>query len=157
MTNSTSNNTTSLEAHTNDSFEKTTMQSLYELLGLHYFKTRAVFDVDGKELVYMNDNFFGRVKIYLDGEEIYKGWTWFPGMMADVTAKHQGKEYRVFSRIINWVSYSQKITVIVDDSKAQSKIDPVLGGLDKLSVLHAVVGPFVLGGLLGFSVSFLGS
>lgn len=155
MTNSISSNSDSLAKETNDNYEKTTMQSLYELLGLHYYKTRVVFDIEGKELVYTNDNFFGRASIYLEGDEIYKGWTWLPGMVSDITVNHQGHEYRVFSRVYNWVSWAQKITVIVDDSNAQSKVDPVLGGLDAKALLHVLFGALALGGLVGFTASLL--
>lgn len=153
----TSSNNHSLEIETNDNYEKTTMQSLYDLLGFHYYKTRAVFNVDGKELVYVNDNLFGRANIYLDGDEIYKGWTWLPGMVSDITVNHQGHEYRVFSRVYNWISWAQKITVIVDDSKAQSKVDPVLGGLGAKALAHAIGGALALGGFAGFVASLISS
>ena len=73
MTNSTPDTTVSAKKHRDEQIEKTTMRSLYELLGFHHFKTRAVFDVDGKELVYLSDNCLGRIKLYLDGHEIFKG------------------------------------------------------------------------------------
>ena len=157
MTNSTPDTTVSAKKHRDEQIEKTTMQSLYELLGFHHFKTRAVFDVDGKELVYVSDNCLGRIKLYLDGHEIFKGWTWFPGMYFDVTANHQGHEYRVLASIQNWITYSEKITVIVDDSKAQSRVDSVWGRLTGLEILDAFVGlvavgfciGFVIGGILG--------
>lgn len=154
MTNSTSNNTYSITAAINDDDDKTTMQSLKELVGLHYYETRAVFDVDGKELVYINDNFFGRVSIYLDGDQIYRGWSWLPGMISDITVQHDGHEYRVFSCLRNWVSWAHKVTLIVDDSKAQSKIDPVLGSLKGWSMVHALGGQFLLGGLTGFAITY---
>ena len=152
MTNSTPDTTVSANKHTDEQIEKTTMQSLYELLGFHHWKTRAVFDVDGKELVYLSDNCVGRIKLYLDGNEIYKGWTWFPGMYCDVSANHEGHEYRVLASIKNWITYSQKITVIVDDSKAQSRIDPVLGSLSGLEILHAFAGLVAVGLCLGFGI-----
>jgi hypothetical protein len=130
------------------------MQSLKELVGLHFYETRAVFDVDGKELVYINDNFFGKASVYLNGEQIYQGWTWFPGMVSDITVQHDNHEYRVFSRILDWLYWSQKITLIVDDSRAQSKVDPVLKGLNGWSLAHAVVGQFLLGGLTGFAITY---
>ena len=157
MTNSTSNNTYSITAAINDDDDKSTMQSLNELLGLHYYATRAVFNIDGKELVYINPNFFGRASIYLDGELIYKGWTWLPGMISDITVQHQEHEYRVFSRIRNWVTMSQKITLIVDDSKAQSKFNPVLGGLKGVTLVHALLGPFLFGGMIGFVAGYFGN
>lgn len=154
MTNAKSNNATSLEIQSNELHEKTTMQSIYELLGFHYYKTRAVFDVDGKELVYMNDNVIGRVKIYLDGYEIHKGWTWLPGVLTDLTANYQGHDYRIFTRINNWLTLSQKITVIVDDSKAQTKLEPVLGGLKGMALFHSMVGPIVIGVLVGVAAKY---
>ena len=152
MTNSTTDTTVSANKYTEEQTEKTTMQSLYELLGFHHFKTRAVFDVDGKELVYMSDNCLGRIKLYLDGDEIFRGWTWYPGMYCDVSANHEGHEYRVLASIQNWITYSQKITVIVDDSKAQSRIDPVLGRLTGLEILHAVAGLVAVGLCFGFGI-----
>lgn len=158
MTNSTTSNTTiSTTLSDSDTDDISTMQSLNELLGFHYYETRAVFNVDGKEIVYINPNFLGRASIYLDGELIHKCWTWLPGVISDITVEHENHEYRVFSRIRNWVTMSQKITLIVDDSKAQSKFNPVLGDLRGWTLVHALIGPFLLGGMVGFVAGYFGN
>lgn len=152
MTHSTFNN-----AHiTTDDDYTNTMQSLSEFIGLHYYATRAVFDIDGNELVYFNDNFFGRISLYLNGEEIYKGWRFCSFIFSDIAGQRNGHEYRVISSIRNWFSCAQKITVIIDDSKAQSKVDPVLGGVKGKALLHAVGGSMLFGLFVGFSLSYLG-
>lgn len=140
----------------NDLYEdKTTMQSLTELLGLHYYETRTVFDIDGQELVYLNDNLLGFIKVYLDGEEIYNGWEFISCCFSDVCIQHKDTEYRFISSIRNWLTCSQKVTVIVDDTKAQSKIDPVLGGLKGWDLAHAILGTVATGLILGFAFGFI--
>lgn len=155
MTNTIANNTKSFSTTSDNSYDKTTMQTLNELIGAHYYKTRAVFDVEGKELVYVSDNIWGRVKLYLDGEQIFNGWSCLPGMFTDIVVNYEGVEYRVLSRIKNWLTYAQKITLIVNDSKAQSKIDPVLGGVRGLELLHALLTPVLMGLLVGGSLTFI--
>ena len=134
----------------NESTYQSTMKTLNEITGFHYYTTRTVFEHEGNELVFVNESVLGFISIYINGKQVLRKWKVVSNFATDTTVNYEGVEYRFLSGIINWVTCGQRITLIVDDSKAQSKTDPVLSGLSGLQMAHALIAPFFVGMSVGF-------
>ncbi|MBL4672931.1 MAG: hypothetical protein JKX81_11785 [Arenicella sp.] len=126
------------------------MSTLNEIVGFHYYTTRTVFECEGREVVFVNECMLGFVSIYIDGERVLRKWKVVSSFASDTSVVHDGVEYRFISGLTNWCTYAQRITMIVDGSKAQSKIDPGLSGLSGLQMTHALITPLLFGMSVGF-------
>lgn len=148
MTKQTSN--TAELTNANEDTNSSTMKTLNEITGFHYYTTRTVFDYEGNEVVFVNESMLGFISIYINGEQVLRKWKICSSFATDTTVHQGGIEYRFISGIINWVTCGQRITMIVNGSKAQSKIDAVLAGLSSLQIAHALIVPFLIGMSAGF-------
>ena len=136
----------------NEDTSNSTMKTFNEITGFHYYTSRTVFEYEGNEVVFVNESILGFVSIYINGEQVLRKWKICSTFATDTTVHRDGIEYRFISGIINWITCGQRITMIVDGSNAQSKIDPVLSGLSGLQMAHALIAPFLTGMAAGFVV-----
>jgi hypothetical protein len=136
-------------SYNDENLSKSTMNTLNEIVGFHYYTTRTVFEYQGSEVVFVNEGMLGFVSIYIDGERVLRKWKIISSFATDTSVVHGGIEFRFISGITNWCTHEQRITMIVDGSKAQTKIDPVLSGLSGFQMAHALIAPFLLGMSIG--------
>lgn len=139
-------------ANHNENSNRSIMKTLNKIVGLHHYITRSVFECEGQEIVFVNENLLGFVSAYINGERVLRKWKVASTFTTDITVKYDGVEYRFISSVTDWVASVQKTTIIVNDSKAQSKTASVLTGLSGLKMAHALIVPLLTGILVGFLV-----
>jgi len=167
MTNTNSNNFVSTQPSSNDaesdalndndeSLASNTMQTIKKLIGYEYYTTRAVFEHNGNEIVYVNDGFMSRVKLYINGIDEATSWAMTSDLAASVSCRYTDHSYEVKSRITNLITMAQKVTLVVDGVEQTSKVDPRLAALSPKQLAHffgGMVGMgLVLGGILSLFI-----
>lgn len=143
--NSTSNDDKGLYANTMDSLKK--------LVGYDYYTSRAVFEHEGNEIVFINDGMIGRVKLYINGNEETSYWPFASDFTSTVSCRYGEHHYAVNSRITNLISMAQKITLTVDGSVIESKHDPRLAALSLKQWAHLFGGFILMGAVVGAIIS----
>lgn len=156
MTNTTLNNPTSTQSSVNDNSDENdqslagnTMQTIKHLIGYEYYTTRAVFEHNGNEIVYLNDGFMSRVKLYINGTNEATSWALTSDIAASVSCRYDEHSYQVKSKITNLITMAQKVTLLVDGEEAASKVDPRLAALSPKQLAHFFAGMVGLGLVIG--------
>ena len=163
MTNTTLNNPTSTQSSTNDNTYQSdqnlagnTMQTIKHLIGYEYYTTRAVFEHNDNEIVYLNDGFMSRVKLYINGNNEATSWAMTSDLAASVSCRYDEHFYQVESKITNLITMAQKVTLLVDGQEVASKNDPRLAALSPKQLAHFFAGMvgmgLVIGGILALFV-----
>ena len=57
--------TTAQLTYNDENLSKSTMSTLNEIVGFHYYTTRTVFECEGREVVFVNECMLGFVSIYI--------------------------------------------------------------------------------------------
>lgn len=154
MTNTTLNNSASTQSSANDnvndeSLTGNTMRTIKHLIGYEYYTTRAVFEHNGNEIVYLNDGFMSRVKLYINGTDEATSWAVMSDLAASVSCHYDEHSYQVKSRITNLITMAQKVTLLVDGEEVMSKTDPRLAALRPKQLAHFFAGMVGLGLVIG--------
>ena len=126
------------------------MKTLKQLLGYEYHVTSLAFELEDTELVFIN-NFLlgGQIRVYLDGELVLTRWTWALGWSSDSEFSHNGIPYRIFQKTTNWFTCAQEVTVYQNGVEVGRKVDGYLADLNWKQLLHAMIVPFIFGGIIG--------
>ena len=132
-----------------------TMDSLKKLVGYDYYTSRAVFEHEGHEIVFINDGMIGRVKLYINGDEVTSYWPLASDFSTAVSCHYQGHHYSVKSRLTNFISMAQKITLEVDGDTIESKHDPRLAALSLKQWAHLFGGFVLMGAAVGGVLSVI--
>jgi len=136
--------------------EQSQMNSIQKLLGYQYYIWRVVFEHEGAEIVFINDFALGgRVRIYLDGELLHSSWSAVLGYYSDSTISHNGVCYRFIQRTTNCLTMAQEVTLYKDGVEIGRKVDEFWSAFSWKQLLHALMVPFALGGVVGFLVAWL--
>ena len=146
---------TTLESTSNndDGLFINTMKSIKDLIAYDYYTSRAVFEHEGNEIVFINNGMIGRVKLYINGEELASRWALISDCSASISCRYDNHTYEVKSRINNLVTMAQKITLLVDKHGVDHKVDPRLAALDPKQLAHFFGGMVVLGIGIGLVLS----
>jgi len=156
MTNISVNSSTSNQSSDNDNTHENdeslignTMQTIKHLIGYQYYTTRAVFEHNGNEIVYLNDGFISRVKLYINGTNEATGWSMWSDIVASVSCRYDEHSYQVKSKMTNLITMAQKVTLLVDGKEVESKIDHRLAALSPKQLAHCFAGMVGLGLVIG--------
>lgn len=139
---------------TDDAF-KNTMKTLRDLIGYDYCTSRLVFDVDGTEVVFVDEGIIGRIRLYADGEMIMSRFPWCADFSSDSSVDYNGKVIRVVSRGINWISGAKEVTLFVNGNQVAKKVDPRLAALTWKQQLHFIFSMTIIGVVIGSLVKML--
>lgn len=150
-----------LTSNTNtDSSERTTtfsntMKSLRELIGYDYYTSRTAFDSNGSEIVFVNEGLIGRIRIYVDGEQVLSRFPMCSDWFSDTDFSFGEHRYRIVSKMTNWITCAQDVTLYADGVEVARKIDPRLAALNWRQNLHFCASVIALGLLVGLTISAL--
>lgn len=132
-----------------------TMKSLRELIGYDYYTSRTAFDSDGVEIVFVNEGLIGRIRIYVDGELIVSRFPLWSDWFSDTDFCAGEHRFRITSKMSNFLTSAQDVTLYADGVEVARKIDPRLAALNWRQNLHFCAGVMALGLLVGLTISAL--
>lgn len=125
-----------------------TIESFKTLVAYDLSNCRVVFENEGDEIVFINESWIGRVRIYLNGSLAYSGWDWSGMMLSSGWFFHNNKTYKVKSVISNLLTFDQKVTLSVDSDLVDTKEGTVYGKLTLKEIAHVMCGAGVMGVLI---------
>ena len=130
-----------------------TLETVKNLIAYDLSSSRVVFEHEGDEIVFINESWIGRIRIYLNGDLAYRGADWTGMIRSSGWFLHKGKTYRITTTLANLITFAQSLTLSVDGSVVDTKEDAFYG---KLSVKE--VGRLMFGcALIGFLIFGIGS
>jgi len=132
-----------------------TMKSIKELLAYDHFTSKAVFEHEGNEIVFINEGMVRSVKLYINGNEEASKWVLFSDCTASISSRYDEHSYSVKSQITNLITLAQKITFSVDGSETEVKFDPRLAAFDAKKLVHFFGVVMFLGGVVGLVASLI--
>ena len=122
-----------------------TIESFKTLVAYDLSNCRVVFENEGDEIVFINESWIGRVRIYLNGSLAYSGWDWSAMTFSSGWFLHNNKTYKVKSVISNLLTFDQKVTLSVDSELVDTKEGTVYGKLTWKEAAHVNCGAVILG------------
>jgi hypothetical protein len=132
-----------------------TIESFKSLIAYDLSSCRVVFEHEGDEIVFVNEAWLGRVRVYLNGDLAYQGWDWTLMIRSSGWFLHQGKTYKISSKVTNLISYSQQLTLSVDGQEVDTKLDDMYGKLSLKEIIHIVLGAGIVGVLIVVAIRLL--
>ena len=129
------------------------MKTIKDILGYNLHTSQMAFDHDGTEIVFINDLFIGVRKIYVNGELVVRKTSLVLGYFSESMFTHEGKQFLLIQRTTSCLTFAQKVQLYVDGKKTDEKTDGFYSALGWKQQLHAVLGPLLLGGIVGFTLS----
>ncbi len=133
------------------------MSFFKELIGYDLHTSRMVFNHDGVEVVFIHDFFLLKRRIYIDGELIFNRHSPWLGFITDTEFEYKGRAFRIVTRVLNFLTLKQDVTVWVDGTQIGRKIDPFYVALSTPKKLHAILGLIGFGLVVGVMASSLSS
>ena len=130
--------------------------SLLKLLAYDLFTFKMVFQEDGDEIVYVNDGAIGRLKVYVNGELVYRGWDVTGGCYSKVSFRHKDKTYTIKCVVDNLITWSQKVTLLIDKEIRQSDTDLRYGGFSWSEYARMTLGFAIIGVAVGLTLKLFG-
>jgi len=139
-----------------NSLMSNTIETFKNIVGYDLFSFRVVFEHEGDEIVFINEGWIGRVRIYLNGRLAYSGWDWSGMASSEGWFLHEGKTYKIVSKVSNLLTFAQRLTLSIDGEEVTSKTDAFFGKLTMKEVGHLVLGSAFIGFLIIAPLKLLG-
>lgn len=131
------------------------MITLKEIFGYDLHVSKLVFEHGQQEIVFIHDFCILKRRIYVDGEQLFNRHSQYFGFTTNAEFSHNGKDYRIVSRTLNFLSMKQDVTLWVDGVEIERKIAPFYAALPLKKKLHAALGLGGAGVLLGVTLSLV--
>ena len=132
-----------------------TMKTLRELIGYDYYTSRTAFDNSGSEIVFVNEGLIGRIRIYIDGEQVLSRFPMCSDWFSDTDFSVGQHQYRIISKMTNYITGAQDVTLYADGVEVARKADPRLAALSWRQKLHFIGSMMLIGLLIGFIITSL--
>ena len=120
---------------------KSKMNILAKILGLHYCDIRVVFEHEGKEIVFIFEG-TGFVSVYVNGTQVLRRWN---VRARETVLHHANTEYRFITEMIDAWRLKYRISLLVDGSKKQAKVATMFSDVSTLEKVHFSIVPFLIG------------
>lgn len=133
------------------------MSVFKELIGYDLHTSRMVFNYDGIEIVFIHDFCLLKRRVYVNGELVFNRYSHWMGLITDAEFEYQGRAIRIITRVLNFLTMKQDVTVWVDGRQAGRKIDRFYAALSTVKKIHAVLGMVGFGVVVGLMASGLSS
>lgn len=135
--------------------QKSFMKTILELFGYQYYISRAAFSYQGSEIAFVNDGLLGKIRVYVDGEQIINCFSGMGTIRSSTSFSHAGQQFEIKSNCTGWFKSTQRIRLFVDQQEVDRKYDLGIEGLSWPQKIHFVVGAMMMGMVIGSVLQFI--
>ncbi len=128
------------------------MSKFKDIIGYDLHTSKVAFTHDGVEIAFIHDFFMIRRRVYVDGEQVFSRFSQCLGFFTDTEFNYRGNHFRLITRTRNYLSMRQDVTLWVDGHEVGRKTDRFYAALSLSKKFHAVLGPMLLGLVVGIFV-----